>query len=120
MRPNASQIRDLGVAAVAAKRKEAAVNDFLPIWFQLKPSFYKRLKSVATQSGTSMPDALNAALRHYEKVLKAAPPESVNGHSALSPGALSQLRWRNVPPEERRKMARELAEKRWAAKRKER
>jgi hypothetical protein len=102
---------------MSAKRKVDSADDFLPIWFQLKPSFYKRLKTVAAQDGTSMPEALTAALRFYEKALKNKSAEASNGASALSPGALSQLRWRKVPPEERRKMARELAEKRWAAKR---
>ncbi len=107
-----------------AKKHSPPPDEFLPIWFKLKPSFYTRLKSIATNTGVTMPEALVAALRQYEQSLKAKPTNGTgingvgtNGHEAGSPAALSELRWRNVPAEERQKIARDLAEKRWAKKR---
>lgn len=96
------------------------MSDFLPFWFQLKPGFYKKLKQLADEAGESMPETLRAALKALEQSRKAAEANEAKGSAAsagnASPASLSSYRWSRIPKEERQKIARGLAQKRWAGK----
>ena len=91
--------------------------DFVPIWLQLKPAFYFKLKALAEESQLTMVEVLQRALGAFEKELrrkKTSAQDSKKEPEANTPQTLVEYRWSAVPKEERSRIARELAQKRWA------
>jgi hypothetical protein len=109
----------LGRFVVAAQRNQADTREFVA---RLWPVLRVQQKSADTHHVNLM-DALEDAVKLYRIYGPITAP--IQGHGDVaeaqrSPGALAILRWAKIPPDERSKQARELALKRWNAKKRTR
>jgi hypothetical protein len=101
----------LGALALAARDENSNVKDFVG---QLRPRI-RAWRREAEARKQSIAQALEdgARLYHIHGPLNVPEPDAP---IRKSPAGLAILRWANVPPEERKRKARELAAKRWKKK----
>lgn len=106
----------LAKKAQQPKRKKHYFEEFAPIWFQLPERFYRKLKGLAADRKTSMPEVLQQALRLVEKQWKEEKRRAQNPDlpADATPSKLVSFRWSKTSPEERSKIAKQLSERRWA------
>jgi hypothetical protein len=106
-------------------------NQLHPIWFRLPKRFYGKLELSAESAGLSPEDVLEFALDIFGRFVVTAQRNSTDTKAFVAriwpvlralqkDAALAVLRWAKIPQEERSKRARELALKRWGAKKKRR
>ena len=100
----------IGALSMAAHDENGTVKEFVA---QLRPRV-RALKREAEARNESIIRALENGVKlyHIHGPMNVAAGEA-NSPIRKSPAGLGILRWANVPPEERKKKARELAEKRW-------
>ncbi len=92
--------------------------DLLPVWFELPPSFFVKLKRLTDRSGLSSTEVLKKALRLFEESL--APKSVAAAESAdRSPASLSSLRWAKMSGEQRSEFARKMSLRRWGKRKNE-
>jgi len=83
--------------------------DLVPIWFQFSSRFYRRLAASAEECRLSPAEVVKRGIRLVVKQHR----EKLAQITQKTPVGLSVLRWLNVPPEERSRISREMARKRW-------
>jgi hypothetical protein len=95
---------------VPKMRKSApAAAALIPIWFQFSSRFYRRLAAIANECNLDPADVVKRGMR---LVLQQQRDRSTQVLQK-TPAGLSIYRWRNIPAEERSRMSREMARKRW-------
>jgi hypothetical protein len=107
------------------------LNDaFIPVWFKVPASFYRRLERVAVDAKMKAPEVLTESVKLFEKFHPIAKEAGMTRSECLREAAklirdrkrsrqpadkpLVAYRWAKVPPEQRSEIARELARQRWA------
>ena len=112
-------------------KKSGQLNEeFIPLWFQLPPGFYRVLKAASTDAGLTMAEALKEAVRLFPKLSSAAKEAGITRTQLVAEAGklmrnrdrpkrarlekpLVAYRWEKVPPEQRSNIGRELARQRW-------
>ena len=104
----------LGALALAARDENSNVKEFVA---QLRPRI-RAWRREAEARDQSIAQALEdgARLYHIHGPLNVSAAPEPDSPIRKSPAGLAILRWANVPVEERKKKARELAAKRWKKK----
>ncbi len=105
----------LGRYVVAAQHNKTGIKEFISrIWALLR-----RQQKTADAHQVSVITALEEAVKLYEIYGPLSAPVPAHGDvspARSAPSALGILYWAKIPPEERSRRARELARKRWDAK----
>ena len=113
------------------KKPNRSTADYMPLWFQLQPDFYRLLGRLAQHTRRKAPDVLTESPKLFQRLNAIADEVGISRVQCLKTAArlirsrkrakkkragkpLVAYRWEKVPPEKRSEIARELAWKRWA------
>ena len=84
------------------------------VWFNLPPSFYRRVQSIAEEGNERPEDVLRRGVRLVLKE-KRKKLKDQQKTAAKAAAALVQIRWAKTTASDRRAIATALAAKRWGA-----
>ena len=82
----------------------------IPIWFRFSARFYRRLAAIAQECDLTEAEVIKKGICLVLKKRR----DSLAEIEAKTPVGLSVHRWLRVPKDERSRMSREMARKRWA------
>jgi signal transduction histidine kinase len=118
-------------AGETVRKPDRSNAEYIPIWFHLPPRFYRLLGRVANDAEMEAAKVVMESVKLFQKLHPLAKDSGMTRFKFLAEAAklirkqkqskqkrpdkpLVAYRWEKVPPDERSRIARELARRRWA------